>query len=238
MLSIKNFTSSPVKQALRDLKGQKVSAIQEWLEDRWYDVLCSPRRTKYWFLRTFTKMSVRVPSIDGGYHEADYKMLHINFQILVDFMEKEVAHMYDICLKKYEPAKHLNPKTPKEKAIAYYTWEDDMTGRSQAEIDAYKAQKAWEKQVVDLYIWWTETRPNRKDKWEDLIAWEKETGFISWHFEPEQNGCSEMVFHRNHPLWPKHEELSDAAMKREEEWEKEDEEKLIELIKLRRNLWT
>jgi len=232
------LTLSPILRSLRDLDGIKVSSVQDWIEDFMYDLTCLPRRSKYWFLRKFTKTKIKVPELHGGYHDTDTIMLYTNFQLLVTFMEEEVAHMYDICLKDYEPAKHLTPKTKREKAETYYLWEDDMTGRSQQEIDHYKEQKERELKIVNLYRWWKDERPARKDKWEELVAWEKETGFVPFHFKPSQNNCSEMVSHDSHPLWPKYRQLTDAAAKTDEDWQAEDTEKLKQLIELRHHLWT
>lgn len=219
----------------------KISAFQEWVEDFIYDVRCSPRRTKYWFLTKFTKTKVKIETLHGGWYDTDSKILHVNFQLLVNFMEKEVAHMYDVCLENYEPAKKQFPNPPKtnrEKAEAYYTYEEDTSGMTAQELKHHKAQKAWEHKVLALYRWWKDERPARKDKWDELVAWEKETGFEPWHFEPASNNCSTMVSHDDHPLWPKYKQLQDEAHKQEEEWEKEDTKKLIELIKLRHRLWT
>lgn len=230
-----NITIRPVLKSIRDMKGIKVPAIQDWLEDRLYDIQCAPRRTKYWFLRTFTKTKIKVPGLDGGWHDVDSKMLHVNFQLLVEFMEEEVAHMADICLGK---ERIPNAKTKKEKAIAYFTWEEDMSGASPDEIEHHKMQRAWETKVLNLYLWWKDTRPARKDKWDDLVSWEKETGFEPWHFEPAHANCSTMIFHENHPLWPKYKQLQDAARQHDEDCEKEDTENLKQLIELRHHLWT
>jgi len=229
---------SPILRSLRDIKGTKVSAIQDWLEDFLYDIQCAPHRTKYWFLSTFTKTKIKVPKLHGGWHDTDTKMLYVNFQLLVDFMEEEVSGMYDACLKNYKPAQHLKPKTKREKAEAYYLWEDDMSNATPQELQHHKEQKAWELKVLNLYRWWVDERPARKEKWEELVAWEKETGFTPWHFEPSHNNCSEMVFHKDHPLWKKYEQLSDAARNQDEAWEQEDTDKLKELIELRKHLWT
>src|ERR1700733_2355664 len=60
---------------------------------------------KYWFIhRTYDKYHVvRVYGMKPGYADKNYILLHVNFGILVDFVECEAAWMNYIAKHKYDP---------------------------------------------------------------------------------------------------------------------------------------
>src|SRR5271166_6037697 len=115
---MKKLIISPILRSLRDMKDGQVSAVQDWIEETLYEITRIPRNVRYWFLKTFTITKIKVPELHGAYHDTDTLMLYTNFQLLVTYMEVEVSHMWDICLADHEPAKHLKPRTNKEKAEA------------------------------------------------------------------------------------------------------------------------
>ena len=82
--------------------------------------------------------------------------------------------------------------------------------------------------IKELYLWWTETRPNRPDPWiasgyAALVKLEDADDIFGAFVGANKNEKS-------------------AASKRmwemEGQYEQEDQEKLIELISIRKSLWT
>jgi hypothetical protein len=97
----------------------------------------------------------------------------------------------------------------------------------------YQAEKALE--ILALYKWWTEVYPNRPDP-HDASGW---TEYCDRKREEHgETGLSFMKESAN----PELRALGDRALMKtreiEEAYEKEDEEMLIRLIKIRNSLWT
>lgn len=208
--------------------------IKEYLEDLWVEIRHSPRRLKYWYREKFTRTTIKVETLHGGYWDKDHQMLHVNFQLLTDYVEKEVAHMADICLGE---DRIPYAKTPREKGLAYLLWRDKPEPGSHRNVnDHYEEQKAREQKIVDLYLWWKDIRPARVDVY-DTPEYKALGDFEPFIFTPSSIG-SQMHQNTQDPRYKVWRDLMDEAEKLEEKWKEEDTEKLIELIKLRHHLWT
>lgn len=95
----------------------------------------------------------------------------------------------------------------------------------------YQAEKALE--ILALYKWWTEVYPNRPDPhdasgWSEYCDRKREEGkgmsFFSEPKDPELRAFGDRALMKTREI--------------EEAYEKEDEEMLIRLIKIRNSLWT
>jgi hypothetical protein len=94
----------------------------------------------------------------------------------------------------------------------------------------YQAEKAQE--ILALYKWWTEVYPNRPDP-HDASGWSKfcdrrrgqDRHFLDFESETEEEKAESR-------------RILDLCHKIEEQYEQEDEEMLIRLIKIRKSLWT
>jgi hypothetical protein len=105
----------------------------------------------------------------------------------------------------------------------------------------HQAEKADE--VLALYTWWKDARPNRGDSWEV-------TGFRDFwrkmdakYDEPGGEDSSWMSFKNTGKKLTEEEDaeywrLHKLVDQQEEDWNKEDEDMMIRLIKVRRGLWT
>lgn len=161
----------------------------------------------------------------GEYYEFDYKVLYGLFNELSDYVEEELAGMQTWNNdKKY---KFVKGKCP-EAGLDYLEWAcglkyDDAYGMGKKDKhygkpthQAISAQK-----VRELYEWWKITRPNRPDphvvaKYEDETTDSLFSGKISAKQRAKLN----------------------KIQKIEDQYDKEDTNKLIELIKIRREIWT
>ena len=246
------FNIKKEMRELKELQGVKINHFKAATEDLCFylkEITRIPRRSKYWFKSNFTKTTIKVATLHGGWHDADYKLLHTNFQILVDFVEKELSSMYDSCnLSEYGNTKLLEPKprTPREKGEAYLLHVDEPDYENQSEADIARDKKYKENhkkqdlEVLKLYRWWKDTRPNRIDPWEDLAEWRKLNDFKLVRFETseEHPKYKKVVFAENDPLYKDYRRTSEQASKIDDGYDKEDTKMLKKLIDIRHQLWT
>jgi hypothetical protein len=114
-------------------------------------------------------------------------------------------------------------------------WQADEVGDDSPNLGkpTYQAIKAQE--ILDLYKWWTEVYRNRPDPYE-ASGWH---AYCAARREEHGNGISALLKKSKDP---KIEKMGAKALKLchkiEQQYEKEDEEMMIRLIKIRNSLWT
>lgn len=147
----------------------------------------------------------------GQWIDFDERILHGLFNELVDFVEKELAH-----LSKWDKNKKYKFKKGRcvEAAYDYFKWAKDLKDDQGAETQQAKAARI----TQNLYEWWKIKRPNRLDPIvESNVEKIREiTGDDSKETREAYSNFFEI----------------------EERNEKEDTEMLIELIKIRKSFWT
>lgn len=169
--------------------------------------------------------------IPGQWHETDERLLHGMMELLVDFVEIEKAHMYTWSSPDEEKPWYLRYRfliwgenRSREKGLAYLDWEMQLTD----DREHYFTQQALMAQEQnEIYIWWKDIRPNRPDAYE-VTGW---NAYYETHPKIE-------FFDENESDRTELRKLSNKVYKLEEDWNKEDEEMLQKLIKIRRSLWT
>ena len=166
----------------------------------------------------------------GEYNDVDTRILHGLFTTLVDFIEVEKAHHNTIFCGDSELKKEFpfwsknrffrwNRLRSAKSGLAHLDWEmalvDDETGEPTSQAIAAKEQ-------FELYNWWTVTRPARKDPYE----YETVAANLDW---------DEFLYKKQTP-----EDIArrQRGFELEEQYSKEDDDMLIRLVKIRRNLWT
>lgn len=187
----------------------------------------------------------------GEWCDVGNRFLPCLFNELRDFVEVELAWWHIAWADKDEKAKYNAPFW----ATGWWrvrTWRCPQAGldnlKWQSEL-RHNVNDGWEEgdpnigeptpqaknaiEILALYKWWTETYRNRPDP-HDVSGWTaycelsrlSNGGSLSWSGDktPELKKAGELAL----------EELR----KIEEEYEKEDEEMLIRLIKIRNSLWT
>jgi hypothetical protein len=112
-------------------------------------------------------------------------------------------------------------------------WTEDEVGEDFKGLGELTPQAVKAQEILDLYIWWTETYPNRPDPYE-ASGWtatceaqrEANGGKISWGIPKD-------------PVFKKAQTKAHKLLQKlEADYEKEDEAMMIRLIKVRHGLWT
>lgn len=212
---------------------------KRYIRNRWFD--------KTHYLKTKLK--------PGQYYSFEHRLLHGLFEELVDFVEVESAWYHMWQLSKEERAKYEMPRRynsywfrwgqwrcPKA-GLDYYQWAssltyDDDIGIEHGHPDYGKptpqAERAME--ILALYDWWKNIRPSRGDPW-DISGLR-----VLWAKMVAKYGDDVWLLAQPSPMTEaeRHEyrRLSEAKHQLEAQWEQEDEQMLIRLIKMRQHLTT
>lgn len=219
------FTNTAYRAYVLPVKW-KSEAIRKWFRYRTYD--------KYHKLDT---------GLPPGYYSVDMQMMHVNFNLLKNFVECELAwntYAWSDDAKEEENTiwRHLpfyrvfrqifRPFRSREWAFKYFEWASKLDDPSlpPAERSDHQAQAA--REIRDLYIWWVDTVPARK-----------------MHERPRfsDQGLGDMSmldddFDDEAPDFKSFKEIGKLNEALREQWEKEDEEMFIRLVKVRKALWT
>jgi hypothetical protein len=188
----------------------------------------------------------------GQWRDVGNRFLPCLFNELVDFVEIEQA-WWNIAWDKEARAKYAAPfwssgwfrwRTWRSaeagldglKWQSELVWKEDEVGEKIDMIGkpTYQAEKAME--ILALYKWWTEVYPNRPDV-HDASGWSEYCDL-----KRKLYGDEDLDWFCDDKTPQDIKEFGDRALKRtqeiEEEYDREDEEMLIRLIKIRNSLWT
>lgn len=231
------------------IRGEKKPYALEWgAWDEYYADLKKRKPIRYWITEKFLKVLqdiiyypydiyntvkgyIRNRYIDkthmintglkvGGYHEIDTKILHGLFNELVDYVEKELAH-----LSLWDRRKKYKFKNGRcvEAAYDYFKWANKLKDKYPDGRRVSSEQAKTSRKIKKLYEWWKNKRPNRPDPY-GISGWNK-------YFRNDDE-----IFGKDRSK----EQLKsiNKLSKIEQSYDDEDTEMLIELIKLRHSLWT
>ena len=169
--------------------------------------------------RITNRMHVVKTGMEPGYVDVTERMLHVNFNMLKDFVEIEKAQMWKFCGM---------AEDMEQPGVSYLVSEMgllDEEGTSQA-ADA--------REIYDLYNWWTNQRPYRvEDNIEDWDAYQslsKEIYGDYYDLLDNSKDTSELRFLRKTWL--------NNSVTIERNNLLEDDRMLIRLVKIRAALWT
>lgn len=221
---------------------QKQAPTRYWLTHRLPYLTWYPVKWKYDTVRDWVRYRVRPyhivnTGLPPQYYDTDTIILHANFNLLKDFVEKEKASMHRWCTPdaKLKSSISLPPKRDKINpldGIKYLEWETTLDAPEDP-ADANPSQAEAAREILELYTWWVFDRPSRTE--------------IEPPEQPEQEGKNTLSFmHRFSAEYRKKYPEYHAAFtqwsidrsKQENEWDEEDTEMLIRLIKIRKSLWT
>ncbi len=167
------------------------------------------------------KNLIRIRSLGHNqYADKDYILFQVVFQLLVDYVEDELAWMHAMSLGKAWLRYHFF-KIPlaREWGLAHLEWEVQQG-------DDSPSQSAAAKEIRELYLWFKDVRPNRHDPWDDV---------------PHRDFKTEFFGDGMHKLLPEDQEyldLASNAMEIDDAYEEEDTDMLCRVMKVRRALWT
>lgn len=183
--------------------------------------------------------------LEPGYYDKDSLMLHVNFNLLKDFVEVEKASMSRFCHEDKKTWKDkipfrryfVKPRSSRELGWEYLVWESNLDDPSSPHYSPPPIKSASHtltqaeaaREVMELYTWWVDVRPTREEpEYETPTVEDRSIMYLcSQRFKEEYPDEAERF-----------EYYAKETRRLEELWRKEDDEYLIRLIKLRHNLWT
>jgi hypothetical protein len=223
------------------------------LDDAWNYIPNMINSVRYYLSNRYTvkthALTSRLPR--GQWHEFETRLLHSTFDSFVDFIEVETAWSHvmwdDDARKKFNMpwwrgqwwTRWFREWRCPEAAIAHLEWEmtlkygewmketDPLYGKPTPQAEAAKEKWA-------LYYWWTAVRPHRADVY-DYCGWTAYCEELQ-----EKNNPEGWLLETNKSKRDKKRssEMLEAMRKLEEQYDNEDEEMLMRLVKLRKSLWT
>jgi len=172
----------------------------------------------------------------GDWHELDERILHSIFDELVNFVEVDLAWMHvvfsDDAWEKFSAYRSFPFRFKRwrnrDAGLAYLDWASKLSVDESLGIDPHSPeygtmtdQATTSVEIKDLYIWWTEKRPNRPDAsevsgWDDYFAAKDKSSYT-------QDYVRDIL-------------MLDRDI--ESKYDEEDNEMLFRLIKIRKSLWT
>jgi hypothetical protein len=232
-----NRQQHPVAYWVTETLPEKLEDLVSWFVDPVLELKHYVRNR--WVTETHKLKTDLAP---GKYYELDTRILHGLFTELVNFVEIEKAWMQLICSEntdKYSrPWWHWGQWRCAEAGIDYLKWESSLTWDADwftdpdhPDIGKPTAQAMAAKEILDLYTWWKEVYPTRPDAME-LSGWiafcdtqrdQYGTLFATAKTDEERNESRRCL---------------DLMTRIEEQYQQEDEQNLIRLIKIRQHLWT
>lgn len=186
--------------------------------------------------RTYDKYHVLKTGLPPGYNDKPEQMLHVNFNLLVDYVEVELAwlnYITDDSIKR--PWWQERNFRDRELGIKHLEWEMTLDDPNLPPHERNMVQARTAKQLKSMYIWWTEVRPNRKElefkikRSFELAMIEKygEMYQLSSKFQEEQKeACKRFA------------DYSADSRAQEDGWRTEDATMLKNLMDVREFLWT
>jgi len=203
-----------------------------------------------WVTKSHALTSSKIDIKPGQWQDVGYRFLPCLFNELVNFVEVEQAWHHVVwdtearkkfCTPWWRTTffKWRSWRCP-EAGIAYLDWASSLTfdkqWMSESNVDFGKPtpQALVAQEIKTLYLWWVETYRNRPDPY-DVSGWTE----ICERKLPDGDIMS---FLDDDIISPEERDERADSLKRlleiEEQYEKEEDEMLIRLIKIRKSLWT
>jgi len=187
--------------------------------------------------RTVRKYHLVNTKLNPGYHEIDTRMLHANFELLVDYVEIECANMAQIidkhkliaergwkhsCLSQMIKVKEFRSR---KLGMKHLEWETTLADTSLTVNSCSPEQAARAVQIIILYTWWKDVYPYREE-------------IQSPDSSINLNILSKKWKNANPEMSKKVDQWTRDTWRQEQDWDEEEEEMLIALMKIRKGLWT
>ncbi len=215
---------------------ERINDVRYYINNRWvtrtHACTASPRDIK-----------------PGSWCDVGNRFLPCLFNELVDFVEVEQAWHHVLwdeeARKKYSVpwwrSGWLRWRTWRcpEAGMAYLDWASGLTqndswgiGKNDPDYGKPTYQAIAAREIKELYLWWKEVYPNRPDPmdasgWSAYCDMRREKGYDLLDFEDktiEEEEMSKTALEKSHEI--------------EEAYDREDEEMMIRLIRVRKSLWT
>lgn len=228
--------------------AKKTAPVTFWIVDTGFDAL---QKIVYFPLDSFDSMrlwakrrfihrynTLHTGLASGVYHELDSRLLHASFSALVDFVEIEKAWMQYLSDPQKSFVEYKMPWHQKYRYTRWVRWRSPKAGLDHLQWEIEECgnppQQNSAKVITELYKWWKYERPSRIDPW-------LESRDYSDDMEQKYEGSKASIL--GYEKWPEQDQeyyriLLRRAGDQEDDYYKEDTEKLVELMKIRDRLWT
>lgn len=185
---------------------------------------------KWWLYHRFHpkhRYNLVHTGLKPGYYDKDWLMFNACFNLLKDYVEGEMSWMALICsdderakIPWWMSMNRYHKKHCKRLALGYLTYWEKVSEEEADRVwcmtpEALYDTRREDKEILDLYLWWIETRPNRPDPYDG--CYESKPGYVK-------------------AIVPN--EKLEEAFNQEMAYDKEDDEMLVRLVNIRRRLWT
>jgi len=192
--------------------------------------------------RTTRRFHVVKTGLGPGYQDVVQTMLYTNFTMLVNFVECEKAWMQIVFDKdafkehmgwRRHLPRFLRPKfRNRELGLQNLDWEATLDDPDLPENERCPPQAETARKIKKLYLWWVDERPTRTDipyplNEGDGGSYDDPLRTLSTKWKDENPGQSKAI-----------REWGQKTRVMEDAWDAEDSVMLIELVKVRRSLWT
>ncbi len=241
-------------------RASKEQPVAYWIHEVAFSWLRSAGRTlvtplndlRYYIrCRFFDRYHLINTGLPPSYYDADTRMLHGMFNLLVDFVEIEKAWMH-VVFDAEERKKRKHPwwslgwtrfkafRDP-EAGIDHLRWETTLDDPSKPSHDRSPTQAATAREILVLYYWWKE-RPNRPDPM-DASGW---SAYCDRRRDEskEKNGNKASAWdlldfdEESQEDRDESSAILDRCREIEAQQIQEDQDMLIRLIKIRKAMWT
>lgn len=230
---------------------EALDAIQNfiwWPVDKLYDIKYYVNNR--WVTRTHALTAHPRDIRPGQWQDVGYRILPCLFNELVDFVEVEQAWSHIAwdteARKKYRPPFYAwgwfrwrTWRCP-EAGLDYLRWaselrHDDEWDKGSEHYGQPTRQALAAQEILALYDWWVNVRPQRVDP-HDASGWSAHCDRL----RERDGGLLSGLDHENETAEERAEvtRMLDESYRLEEQYEQEDEDMMIRLIRIRRSLWT
>lgn len=202
-----------------------------------YPISRTNQRIYSWFsYRLFNRYHRIDTGLKPGYYELDTRILHVNFNLLKDFVECELAwtkvlhsederwYMRLRVIRMFQRSRFRKP----DLGLEYLEWASKLDDPNLPPFERSDGQAIAAREIAILYDWWINKRPSRKR-------------IKIPHYTDQGLGDLSVLdedFDKDAEDYKQSKDAMDAQAKLDIEWDEEDNEMLIRLIKIRHDLWT
>ena len=199
-----------------------------------------------WITRTHALSAHPRDIRPGSWCDVGNRFLPCLFNELVDFVEIEQAWHY-VVWNSEEQKKYQTPWWAKgwfrirtwrsaEAGMAYLGWASELRIDEKDPASEYTTQALAAQEIISLYHWWVDVRPLRADPMDA-------SGWSAWcesrrSKETEDNDFFTMLDNKTPAERAESSRILDISHQIEADYEAEDEEMMIRLIRIRQSLWT
>lgn len=238
----------PVRYWLAEEGLDYAQKIVFWIPDKLYDIKYYINNRWVTHTHALTAHPRDIPR--GEWRDVGNRFLPCLFNELQDFVEVELAWHHIAWANKEDTAKYTPPFWAKgwwrvrtwrcaEAGLDSLEWQRRLTkgqdgwNKGEEDADEPTPQAIAAQEILDLYNWWTQIYPNRPDV-HDASGWTQ----VCRDMEAENGGKWSLGAPKSKELQKRSDRAHKLMRKMEADFEKEDEQMMVRLIKIRRSLWT